>query len=90
MKEDRAKPAWVRLPNEEELAASLDGQKLPYQLLMGTQTVPNMSRLLAAHPRIGPAFRALGKQVMWQPGHLSRAEREMIAAVTAVAQDCAY
>jgi len=49
-----------------------------------------MGRLIGAHPRIAPAFGALFAQVMFAPGHLSRAEREMIAAVAAGAQDCYY
>ncbi|MBI2759911.1 MAG: carboxymuconolactone decarboxylase family protein [Chloroflexi bacterium] len=52
--------------------------------------VAGMSRLIAAHDRIGPAFSALFRQVMFEPGCLDRREREMIAAVTAAAQDCRY
>ena len=49
-----------------------------------------MGLLLGAHPRIGPAFGALFTEVMFAPGSLSRAEREMIAATAAAAQDCHY
>jgi hypothetical protein len=49
-----------------------------------------MGLLLSAHPRIGPAFGALFTEVMFAPGSLSRAEREMIAATAAAAQDCHY
>jgi alkylhydroperoxidase/carboxymuconolactone decarboxylase family protein YurZ len=52
--------------------------------------VPAMGRLLAAHPEISQAFGALFRQVMFSPGALSRPEREMVAAVTAAAQDCHY
>ena len=52
--------------------------------------VPAMGRLVAAHGEIGPLFRALFAQVMFRPGQMSRAEREMVAAVAAVAQDCHY
>ena len=51
---------------------------------------PAMGRLLAAHPTIGPAFNTLYSEIMRGPGHLSRQEREMIAAVAASAQDCYY
>ena len=49
-----------------------------------------MGLLLSAHPRIGPAFGALFTEVMFAPGSPSRAEREMIAATAAAAQDCHY
>lgn len=52
--------------------------------------VTGMSRLLTAHPRIGPVFQALFAEVMFAPGALDRAEREMVAAVTASAQTCFY
>ncbi len=51
---------------------------------------PAMGRLLAAHDEIGPAFGRLFAQVMFKPGHLTRPEREMVAAVAAAAQDCFY
>jgi hypothetical protein len=43
-----------------------------------------------AHDGIGPAFAQLSRAVLFGPGALSRAEREMVAAVTAAAQDCHY
>lgn len=49
-----------------------------------------MGRLYMAHERIGPAFRELYKQIMFEPGELSRTEKEMVAAVAAAAQDCFY
>jgi alkylhydroperoxidase/carboxymuconolactone decarboxylase family protein YurZ len=49
-----------------------------------------MGRLLSAHEDIGPAFSNLFRTVMFEPGHLTRQEREMVAAVAAVAQDCHY
>lgn len=52
--------------------------------------VTGMSRLLQAHPRIGPAFQALFAEIMFNPGALDRREREMVAAVAASAQTCFY
>ena len=53
--------------------------------------IPAMIGLLGAHPEIGSRFGELYGQVMFAPGAaLSRAEREMVAAVTAAAQDCFY
>jgi hypothetical protein len=49
-----------------------------------------MGRLILAHDRIGPALAALSRIVLFGPGTLSRAEREMVAAVATAAQDCAY
>jgi alkylhydroperoxidase/carboxymuconolactone decarboxylase family protein YurZ len=49
-----------------------------------------MGRLLAAHPRIGPKFRALFAEIMFAPGALDRQERELAAAVAASAQTCFY
>ena len=53
--------------------------------------IPAMGGLIAAHPDIGQHFFGLYQQIMFAPeGALSRAEREMTAAVTAAAQDCFY
>ena len=50
-----------------------------------------MSGLVATHPEVGPPFSALYQQIMFAPGGaLSRAEREMTAAVASAAQDCFY
>jgi alkylhydroperoxidase family enzyme len=49
-----------------------------------------MGILLSAHPQIGPAFWGLFSEIMFAPGTLARAEREMVAAVAAAAQDCHY
>jgi len=50
-----------------------------------------MTRLTQAHPRIGPLFAALMREVFVSPdGRLSDSERQMIAAVAAAAQDCTY
>ena len=49
-----------------------------------------MSKLLIAHDRIGPLFRATFREIMFGAGHLDRREREMVASVAAAAQDCHY
>lgn len=88
MSEKRSVPeAWVRIPSETDMRATLPpGAPRPYDFGF----IPAMGRLLATHDRIGPAFMALYQQIMFGPGSLSRREREMIAAVTAAAQDCHY
>ena len=82
--------AWVRIPTEEEWAqmwnAVSPGRQHPYAFGF----FPAMGRLQMAHPRIGATFGAFFSQVMFEPGALSRREREMIAAVSSAAQDCHY
>ena len=77
-------PAWIELPTADEM------RKLPGKPLYDYGFVAGMSRLLVAHRRIGAAFVGLFTEMMFGEGALSRAEREMVAAVTASAQDCEY
>ncbi|MCB1683606.1 MAG: hypothetical protein R3E82_21980 [Pseudomonadales bacterium] len=79
------KQAWVELLDEAEYRAAVPPGG-PYDFGF----LPAMGRLIAAHPRIGPAFSALFGQIMFAPGALSRSEREMVAAVAASTQDCFY
>jgi len=80
--------AWVSIPSEEEVRAQLSpGSKYPYDFGF----LPAMGRLIRTHPRIAQAWSKLFSEIMWSPeGVLSRQEREMIAGVTAAAQDCHY
>ena len=86
--EKSAPEAWVAIPSEAELRAQLPpGRAYPYDFGF----LPAMGRLLRTHGRIGGAFLKLFGEIMWTPESvLSRGEREMIAAVTAAAQDCHY
>ncbi|HYH44577.1 MAG TPA: carboxymuconolactone decarboxylase family protein [Thermoanaerobaculia bacterium] len=78
---------FITLPTEEEFRAqSKPGAKSPYDFGF----IGGMSRLLSAHERIGLALRGFFAEVMFAPGVLSRAEREMVAAVASAAQDCEY
>ena len=79
------KEAWVTIPAEDEVRAER-GERSPYDI----EFVPAMGRLLMAHPRIGGTFAALLVEIMFAPGFLNRAERELVAAVSAAAQDCFY
>jgi hypothetical protein len=82
-----APAAFIALADEAEVAKHMQaGAPNPYDFGF----TPNMSRLLLAHDEIGPRFRALFAQVMFKPGALSRAERELVAGVAAAAQDCFY
>ncbi len=79
--------AWVTIPTEDERRAQMPpGPASGYDFGF----LPAMGRLLAAHASIGPLFGALFRQLMFEPGHLDRQEREMLAAVAAAAQDCNY
>ncbi len=78
--------AWIALISEEEVRA----RRGPGGGRLALPTVANMGRLLQTHPRIGPAFNQLMRQIMAEPGVLSHAERQMVAAVAAGAQDCHY
>ena len=78
--------AWVNIPSPAVRSATIERGN-PYDF--GFR--PAMGGLLSAHPEIGPVFLALYGQIMFAPGGaLSRAEREMTAAVAAAAQDCFY
>ncbi len=79
------KEAWVMMPAGDEIRAARS-ERSPYDFGF----VPAMGRLLMTHPRIGRAFGQLFAEIMFAPGVLSRAERELVAAVAAAAQDCFY
>ena len=77
----------ITLPSEAALRAGAPpGATSPYDFGF----IGDMGRLLAAHPRIGPAMQRAFYEIMFAPGALSRAEREMVAAVASAAQDCEY
>ena len=86
MKTNTSEEAWVELPDQSTIAEAPGRQNHPYNF----GYVAGMSRLIMAHSRIAPAFGALYASIMFVPGALSRAEREMVAAVAAAAQDCHY
>ncbi len=84
-----APEAWVRLRSEEEVR-SIPGRKPHrYEAFLGG-VIARMGRLIITHPVIGPALGQLSGTVLFGPGALSRPERELVAAVTAAAQDCFY
>ena len=85
---DPTPDAWVQLPTQEQMRALIPADRsFPYDFGF----LPAMVRLIMAHGRIGAAFVQLFAQIMFSPeGKLSRAEREMVASVTAAAQDCRY
>lgn len=82
---DADRQCWIELPDPDAVASARPADH-PYNFGFAT----GMGRLLAAHPRIGPAFMQLFAAVMFAPGQLDRQEREMLAAVAASAQRCFY
>lgn len=82
---DDPQDAYVQLPAVEDVARSRPADH-PYNFGFVTA----MSRLLMAHPRIGPKFMAMYAEIMFAPGALDRSEREMVAGVAAAAQFCHY
>ncbi len=77
----------MALPSDEEMHAAMSTSgpsAYDFGFIMG------MPRLRLAHPRIGPLFGPLFREIMFGNGALSRAEREMVAGVAAAAQDCRY
>jgi hypothetical protein len=85
MSEVDTREAWVKIATPTERAATL-AKDSPYNFGF----VPAMDGLIVAHREIGAQFFGLYQQIMFAPGALSRAEREMTAAVAAAAQDCFY
>ena len=77
--------AWVAMPDEVSLRAQMPGEN-PYDFGF----LPAMARLIFAHPAIGRALGLTFVTIMFGPGALTRREREMVAGVTAAAQDCFY
>jgi alkylhydroperoxidase/carboxymuconolactone decarboxylase family protein YurZ len=80
---DSPREAFIELPSRESLAGEPEGN-------YNFGFVPNMGRLIRAHPRLARRFHKLFSEIMFGEGALDRREREMIAAVAAAAQDCHY
>ena len=86
MAADETKEAWVELPEIEHVERVLQTARVP--LALGF--VPRMTRLLMAHERLSLPFRKLYKNIMIDEGRFTKAQREMIAAVSSAALDCHY
>ena len=80
-----SRDAWIDMVSEEQVRASRpSGGSYDFGF------VHAMGRLLSSHPRIGPQFLKLFTAVMFEESHLSRRERELVAAIAAAGQDCFY
>jgi uncharacterized peroxidase-related enzyme len=79
---------WLRVPDEEELPPEILELWRPSLEKLGF--VPNVLRLYALRPGRLLAWNAHYEEAMRGDSTLTRAEREMIAVVVSVVNDCAY
>ena len=79
---------WLRVPAEDELPVEVRELWQPSLEKLGF--VPNVLRLYALRPSHLLAWNAWYEEAMKGDSGLTRAEREMIAVVVSVANDCAY
>jgi uncharacterized peroxidase-related enzyme len=79
---------WLRVPGREELPAEVLELWAPALEKLGF--VPNVLRAYALRPSHLVAWTAWFDETMKGDSGLTKAEREMIAVVVSVANDCAY
>jgi uncharacterized peroxidase-related enzyme len=79
---------WLRVPTEEESPEAVLDLWAPSLEKLGF--VPNVLRLYALRPSHLLAWNAHYEELMKGDSGLTKAEREMIAVVVSVANDCAY
>ena len=80
--------SWLRVPTEDELPPDVLELWRPSLEKLGF--VPNVLRLYALRPSRLLAWNAWYDEAMKGDSGLTRAEREMIAVVVSVANDCPY
>lgn len=83
------KDAWVELIPADELARAMAANPQS-RSLYDFGFVANMARLMRTHPGIAATWGRHFLAVMDEGGALTRAEKEMVAAVSSAAQDCHY
>ncbi len=82
------RPTWLRVPEEEELPPEIHELWQPSLEKLGF--VPNVLRFYALRPGRLLAWNAHYEEAMRGDSTLTKAEREMIAVVVSVTNDCAY
>jgi uncharacterized peroxidase-related enzyme len=82
------RPTWLRVPDEKELPPEILELWQPSLEKLGF--VPNVLRLYALRPSRLLAWNAHYEEAMKGDSTLTKAEREMIAVVVSVTNDCAY
>ena len=85
---DNERPTWLRIPAEEELPPEIRELWQPSLEKLGF--VPNVLRFYALRPSRLLAWNAHYEEAMRGESALTKADREMIAVVVSVANDCAY
>ena len=85
---DADKLTWLRVPDEDELPAEIIELWQPSLEKLGF--VPNVLRLYALRPSRLLAWNTHYEEAMKGESELTKAEREMIAVVVSVTNDCAY
>lgn len=80
--------SWLRVPAEDELPAAVHDLWAPSLEKLGF--VPNVLRLFALRPAHVLAWSAHHDELMKGESGLSKAEREMIAVVVSVTNECEY
>ena len=79
---------WLRVPDEDELPAEIVELWQPSLEKLGF--VPNVLRLYALRPSRLLAWNAHYEEAMKGDSTLTKADREAIAVVVSVTNDCAY
>ncbi len=79
--------AWIRVIDEADAQGALEDL---YASLAPGGKVDNILKIHSLHPESLRTHHALYKDLMFGPGPLSRAEREMIAVVVSQANACHY
>lgn len=82
--------AWVTLPTSEEIVERLGPPESWPDSFPPLEQFPHMGRLIMVHDRIGPRAVALFLTMMTEPEAVSRQEAELLAGISAAAQDCTY
>jgi uncharacterized peroxidase-related enzyme len=85
---DTKRLSWLRVPDAEELPPEVLELWRPSLEKLGF--VPNVLRLYALRPSRLLAWNAWYEEAMKGDSGLTKAEREMIAVVVSVANDCPY
>jgi hypothetical protein len=78
------------IPDAATHAAEIDSARGLQWAAAYAQFPSQMGRLLVAHANYGGPFLELFQRIMWDPGPLTRQEREMIAIVASRANRCKY
>jgi len=79
--------SWIRMIPEDEAEGQL---REIYERLSPGGRVDNILRIHSLHPASLEAHLAVYRNIMFGPGPLSRAEREMVAVVVSQANHCHY